>query len=771
MLIRQDAFIRLLAIALLVSFTVPAFAQREVKDRSEMRSRRAGSATDFAAKRLLKKGQDLLLIGEQDRGVKMLQAVVEQYPDSNIRYEAWLVLGRYHIEIFQQPQGIIYLAKLRDLEKMENLKGESKEQFLESLYLTGMAYFQTKQFSKAFPVLRKITTKYQDTSWANQAYYYIGMCHFAQGNWNKAIEALNLVGTYIDPNSPEVEFAEAGRRFYVKIEDGDLPVLESLGQPIKLVLKTDSGDEEKVDAAALPGKQTLYISSTASEIGPAEPNDGKLQVRGHDRVLVTYYDDNTKAGEKDLPREKEVQVVSTGSVSFTHATYETNAEHAFLNAPLFVLVQDADLDTSEGAENVEVRVICRYRVKTEESEADAKAKADESEFGVRESDNVDKYKIRDEVTFSLSELGEESPIHSGKFGGDIEIKRFNRDTSIDKADKVLAAAVDDEIIVSYVDHLHINGRSSRQATAKVVVAGELNTNVIARQNVVSDAVMKAKKNIVEATALLELARLFNSMGLREGGGEKSDEGLGRVDPIIKVSLPIPASLKQEAFKLKWELYLAQDQFSKAIETCRLFNRLYPESPFVDRALMGIGHTRMAKKEYDEATAVFKQVLGLTVSQAKGEAQYHIGYAIEMRAREHADESPEIEFSLKDCEGAIQAYKTCSEKYPDSPFAGPSLSKQIDYYMETRDHIQADDLLEQVFDKYPDSEFLDEMLLKWVKVSFRMGNIQKAHEKCEQLIFEYPGSIHAEAAKKIMPLLEKKLGIDKEPDPKDTAAAG
>ena len=103
---------------------------------------------------------------------------------------------------------------------------------VEGLYLTGTGYFQLKQYGAAFPILRRITNDWPNTLWANQAYYYVGMCHFAQGNWNKAIEALSLVGTFVDPNSPTVSYVEAGRRFYAKIEDGDYGECISCGEQI-----------------------------------------------------------------------------------------------------------------------------------------------------------------------------------------------------------------------------------------------------------------------------------------------------------------------------------------------------------------------------------------------------------------------------------------------------------------------------------------------------------------------------------------------------------
>ncbi len=794
---------RVLSLTLLAGFVAtPAYAQETGEEEAPQRGyrRAGGSASDFAASRLFKRGQDLILVGEYDRGVKMLESVTEQYPDSQIRYEAWLALGKHFISQFQQPQAIIYLGKLRDLERLEEeqFTSELKEMYLESLYLTGVAYYQTRQFAKAFPVLRRITTKYQNTIWSNQAYYYIGMCHFAKENWNKAIESLNLVGTFVDPDSPEMQFVEAGRRFYVKIEDGDFPILQSLNRPIGIRLQSAAGDLEEVEARQLPGKDATYISSTPTAVGPPTEKDGVLQIRGRDNITVTYLDDNTKLGEKDVAREKIVQVVSTGSVSITTATYEQEAVAAFLKQPLFLLVRDADEDVSPQADQVKVRVICRYRERS--AEDDERLVARESvvteELGIEEEEI--QYKIRDEVTVTLSELEPviaipsaldesvgaddatdadtdeefggtkpaETPagpvaIHSGRFGGSVQIHAYEENENVDKTDNALSAAVDDEVIVTFVDDLHITGRSARVASARKIVGGELNTGVTARQNVVQDELLKARKGIVEATALLELARLFDSMGLKEGAGTKAEEGLGRVDPIIRVGTPIPSQYKEEAFKLKWELYIVQNKFGQAIETCKLFNRLYPDSPFVDQALMGIGQIRIKEKEYGAAIRVFSEVLQLTRSESKGEAQYRIAEAMETDARENAQLDTGEVFTLKNAEGAVRAYRVCAEKYPDSPFAGPSLAKLIDYYMETRDHVQADDLLEQVFDKYPDATFLDEMLLKWVKVAYRRGNYAKALEKCQQLIFEYPGSAYASSAKEVLPLLEKRVGVSSE----------
>jgi TolA-binding protein len=277
--------------------------------------------------------------------------------------------------------------------------------------------------------------------------------------------------------------------------------------------------------------------------------------------------------------------------------------------------------------------------------------------------------------------------------------------------------------------------------ASVPVAGEVSGKASATQHVVQDPIVRARKQVVEAEAYLELARIFKSMGLSKQAAEKAEEGLGRVDAIIRERSPLPAELNEQAFKIKWELYLAQGDLRSAISTTRLFNRLYPDSPFVDEALMGIAEIRMAEGEYREAVNIYQQVLRLENSRVKAEAQFRIAEATAELGGTNGKQR------------AIAEYKKCAERFPDSEFAGESLAKLVDYYIETKDYAQADDLLDQIFLDYPDAGFLDAMLLKWVMVAHRMENFPKALEKCRQLIFDYPGSPFAEKAKAVLPQIE------------------
>ena len=714
----------------------------------------------YAAKSLLKKAHDLLALGEKERGVKMLETIIQQYAKTPVRHEAYLALGKHYVEQHDQARAIQVLRHLNDLKKPdEEITGQARQLYLEGLYLTGMAYFQMKQYGSAFPVLRKITTDYPNTVWANQAFYYVGMCHFAQGNWNKAIKALSLVGTFVDPNSPTVQYIEAGRRFYVKIEDGDLPILHRLERKISATIEAASGDKESVTCVPLSLDSGIFLSSIPTAMGKPKPGDGTLQVIGGDKITTKYHDNNTKQGQRDVLRSETVELVSTASLTFTMGTYESQAPAAFVGQPLHLVLQDADQDSSDRPDKVLVKVISRYKVDEDEAGTDAAEMATDLTFRTEK-----KYKVRDEVVVELVELGE-GAVHTGRFAASIPIEGFREDQPVSKNDKVLSCSVSDEVLASYIDDLHIGGRTPRVAKAMTHVAGEITSRLGTSVNFVSDAILRAKKNLVEGTAFLELARIFASMGLKKGAEAKATDGLERVDAVIRTESPIPSSLKEQAFKLRWNLYIAMENYRQAMSTCQLFNRLYPDSPFVDQAMMGIGNIHLQDKDYRRSRMVFGQILRLPNSMVKAEAQFRIAQTIESEAGERAAEAAArsgetVAPNAGLNEQAIRQYKTCAERFPESQYAGESLGKLVDYYLQSRDYPRADDLLEQIFQDYPDGNFLDSMLLKWVYVAYRMGNHKKAHNRCSQLIFEYPSSPHAKKAKELLPAIKAEL--DKAP---------
>jgi len=745
-----EAALAVVAVCMLVCGT--AEAARQAKGERPEDDAGAGGA-DGGALLMLQKGKDQLAAGEKDRGIRILDQLIQQYPNSLVRYQAYMAMGRHHIESYEQDQALPYLARMKELEQVKDLPLSYKDMIVEALYMTGVAYFQKREYAKSFPTLRKITVDYPNTVWANQSYFYIGMCHFVQENWNKAIEALSLVGTYVDPDSPTTQFAEAGRRFYVKIQDGDLPIMTKLGFAPRVFVETKAGDKEDVTMIPLSTDNPMYVGSLPTEVGTPKPNNGVIEVCGGDEITATYLDGNTQEGEKDKPRKGAVKVVSTGGIFISLGDYDTRTKNAYLDAPVYVVLQDADLDISPQYDTFKLKAMSRYKVEDVEEAAPEATKGGFADLLVEKKKEI--YRVRDELTFTLREVGKSEPVRTGRFHGAF-MTASAAVVAPDKDDDRLSCGQDDEIVVSYVDALHGEGDVPRTVTSKAVVVGTLDSTIKVTVPYVPDEMLRAKKNVVEAEAFLELAKIFKDMGLQQGANARAAEGLDRASEVILTQATIDPALREQAFKLKWELHVSQNDFEAAVATCNAFNSLFPNSPFVDRALMGIATVKEQEGNLADAIKVYTQILGLQVSLVKAEAQYKIAECTEKLAVIKAKGDTKGDPQKMALELAIPIYRAVAEKFPESPYAGPALGKLIDYAIENKDYTQANTLLEQIFSDYPDAPFLDAMLMKWVLTAYRMGDFKKAHEKCSQLLFEYPDSSYGSKAKEILPRIEAKL---------------
>ena len=357
------------------------------------------AGNEFDARRRVRTAEQLIQTGEHERAVSALQSLIAQYPESSVRFKARLLIGRdllYRqqdsaaaIEQFQQAAAIAKTAT-----DQAPLNADALDVQLEAQHLIGVAHYRSGNFTEAFPILRRITVDYPNSSWANNSYYYIGMAHFMQQNWARAIRYLEMVGTFVDPNGAESELIEAGQRLYVRVEDGDLPIMERLGQQAEASISTSSGDEVVVPLVALSRSTGTFIASAATAIGPVIPNDDTLQVLSGDTVKITYRDANTNTGEANVERLRTAQVVNTAAAYFADATWDGRARGAFIGQPVFIVIEDADLSTESTQNSLTITITSEYK------------DLEERQVDLLSNDNLDtgpRWKIRDEQQIVLME--------------------------------------------------------------------------------------------------------------------------------------------------------------------------------------------------------------------------------------------------------------------------------------------------------------------------------------------------------------------------------
>lgn len=756
---KPTAFWLMFAFAL-TAFVSPALSQ-ETEDSPE---RRAALEVDRRAKHLFDKAIELMEYKQYERGLTMLDTVIRDNPSNILGYQAHMAKGRHYLGQRKTKEALSHFLLLSRL--LAPLPGETRsadEQDLyhEALFQAGFSYYQSGQYTSAFPMFRRLTEVASKSKWANQAYYYIGMSHYNLRSWNKAIDALSLVGTEVEDTGDKVGRIEIGQRFYAKISDADIPVLRKIGAEVKARVAVSSGDTETLFGVPIAGKKNEALTSAPTEIGVAKPNDGVLQMFGGDTLTVTYIDDSTLDGSKDVQRDGKVKAVSTGAIGFFLGDYSTPAYLAFPGQPQALLLRDADLDTSPKAETVTVIVKSLYKVAASEV-------AEEGADGVldifaAEDDEEEVWRQRDAVTITLTERPQEgsAAVRTGVFINKVKLAPLG-DAQPDQNDEILHCDELDELEVTYVDQVHLYGDQERRTQARVKVSGSVNSGVSADQFVVFEAVLKARKNAVEAEALKGLGAIYKDMGLDDRAAHRADEALKKVDAIIIDRKKLPGELVEQAFQLKWESEILKEDFQAATATCQAFNRLYPQSVLADKALMALSAALAEKGDFTEAVKSYHRVLALENPISAAEAQFRIGQVLQKQVDKAFEDKHKSRWTEagrtaaterhRAMGGAIAAYRKVYQTYPESAFAAQALSEVVRFYVDTEDFSQASELLEQSFADFPDAAFLDEMLLLWAQVAYRMGDNELAQAKLRQLVFDYPSSKHvAEAQKKLAAL--------------------
>ena len=90
----------------------------------------------------------------------------------------------------------------------------------------GVCFYHARNYGKCFQLMRGVIEEFPTSPEVNQAYYYIGLGHFQLAHYSRAIDALEKVGTTLASDKADGNKLEAGKRFFVKIEDADLAVLD-----------------------------------------------------------------------------------------------------------------------------------------------------------------------------------------------------------------------------------------------------------------------------------------------------------------------------------------------------------------------------------------------------------------------------------------------------------------------------------------------------------------------------------------------------------------
>ena len=134
---------------------------------------------------------------------------------------------------------------------------------------------------------------------------------------------------------------------------------------VKVRCQTTQGDSEVVNCLAVGHNVRVVLGSILTTLGKPVPDNGLLEVRGDDKVQVTYVDQHTADRSFDRPLLKEIQVVGDGLVDITDGAYSESLRGVVLGRSVNLQVTDADHDTSDNADTLKATIEV-YREKSAE---------------------------------------------------------------------------------------------------------------------------------------------------------------------------------------------------------------------------------------------------------------------------------------------------------------------------------------------------------------------------------------------------------------------
>ena len=751
---------------------------------------RGSIVEDRLAKKLIEAGDARVDADEGSKAVEIWKSVIERYPRSKHRFEAHLRLGNYFLD-----KERAYERARPHFEATAGEDNRDEEQRAEATLKLGICFYHNRNYGKSFQIMRDVIEKFPVSPQVNEAYYYIGLGHFQLGHYSRAIQALEKVGTTLSGEANQSAKLEAGKRFFLKIEDADLAVLEP-NQTIKVIAKTTSGDEELIECFPVGRNVRLVLGSLPSRLGKPQKNNGMLDVRGGDKVSVTYTDEHTADKKLKVPVNREVVIVGTANVSLTDGAFAETVNGVVLGKTVNVRINDGDRDISDGPDQIKA-IVEVWRQKSEpEIEAEiaalkGKPVAAGAGDAPKNEPELDRFKLVDKLELTLTEAkgavsaaSRNSPTKSGDQpvdpkaapggsaeslvdpapaaannepvdDGSLHTGIFQATVSILKAeapiagDQILQALPADQVRVTYIDQFHFKDEP-RTVVAKVACLEGNIGGVRVTKAEITDQQLRVQTQLKTADALTQIGNRYKEFGLKEKAFEKYDQALAVCDEVADEARKLGGALLESTYVQLWNIYFAMDKLDLAAAMCSRLQNEFPSSGFVDDAMLQLGDVAKKSGDLQRAISIYSRLADMKTSQLRGEAQFGIAECYETMA----NKAPNPASASQMQDRAFQEFKKVYDQFPESGRVGEAVAKMANYYYTQKDYARAVDTFETVLNNHPDAKFLDVILFNYGRCLYRMERKADARRRFDQLIGEFPESPLAADAKKISEALAK-----------------
>ena len=770
---------------------------------------RGSIVEDRTAKKLIEAGDARLDANEATKAVEIWKSVIERYPRSRLRFDAHLKLGNYFLDrerVYDRARVHFEAAAVEENSSEEQraeatLKlgvcfyharnfGKSfqvmrdviekfpvSSQVNEAYYYIGLGHFELGHYSRAIQALEKVGTtfsgeigKAEKLEAGKRLFVRIEDADLAVLEPNQAVK-VTCKATSGDEEI--VECFPVGR--HVRLVVGSTPT--RLGHPIPNngTLEVHGGDkvevkytdehtaDKKLNANVL--KEVLVVGTAMAAI-----TDGAFSETVHGAVLGKGV--NLRIIDAD------------GDVS-------ANADRIEATAQLYRLKTDEELEAEAIARTQLPATAAPPAVVPTPVEAGSDSVLPE----------IDRWKLVDAVKVALTEtkpqtlatdrpaviksspdpaplpsppaaakpvvavpaaapakpavavpaaapakpVVEDTSIHTGLFQATVSLVKAD---VIIPNDDVLQALPSDEVRLVYLDAIH-----SREGTRQVQAVSRCLEGNIGGVRVtkaeISDQELRIQTQIRTADALTQIANRYKEFGLQAKANEKYAQALAVCEEIADDARRVRGSQLEQLYVQLWNIYFEMDKLELSAAMCERLQSEFPDSGFVDDALLRLAEVARKQGNLERAIGVYSRLVGMQTSQLRGEAQFGVAECYETLASKSPGEAGA---QLRD--RAFQEFKRVYDQFPESGRVGEAVAKMANYYYIQKDYARAIDTFETVLDNHPDAKFLDVILFNYGRCLFRMDRRAEAQQRFEQLISEFPESPLAAEAKKISEALAK-----------------
>jgi len=267
---------------------------------------------------------------------------------------------------------------------------------------------------------------------------------------------------------------------------------------------------------------------------------------------------------------------------------------------------------------------------------------------------------------------------------------------------------------------------------------------------ISDRELRVQTQLKTAHALTNIGNRYKEFGLKKNADAKYEQALDLCEEIMAEAQKLGGKLLEETYVELWQIYYQMDKLELAAAMAERLQRDFPNSGFVDDALLQLADVALKQNNFNRAIGVYQRLVQMQTSQLRGEAQFGIAQCYDKMADQQTNDAAKAQLFDR----AFQEYKRVFDNFPESGRVGEAVAQMANYYYRQKDYARAVDIFETVLENHPDAKFLDVILFNYGRCLYRMDRKAEARKRFDQLIGDYPESPLAGDAKKISEALNK-----------------